>query len=103
MTVNEDHVRERLTAYIYPRAPSTSAQEEAFDMAVEAQLAYETENVNEETIPGNVSNFSIGNYSISFAEAKAAQYTQRTISPAAWAYLFNAGLLRYELPTARRI
>ena len=44
MAVNSDYVRERLTAYIYPRAPSDEAQEEAFENAVNAQVEYESEN-----------------------------------------------------------
>ena len=103
MAVNEDYVRERLTAYIYPRAPATDEQRAAFENAVGAQVAYESESMDGEAIPGNVSSFSIGNYSVNLADAGNAQYTRRTISPAAYAFLFNAGLLRYELPTARRI
>ncbi len=103
MAVNEDYVRERLTAYIYPRAPATDAQNSEFEAAVEAQVAYETENMDGEAIPGNVESFSIGNYSVNFAEAGSAQYTRRTISPAAYAFLFNAGLICHDLPTARRL
>lgn len=103
MAVNEDYVRERLTAYIYPRSPTTYAQEMAFDNAVEAQVAYETESMDGEAIPGNVESFSIGNYSVNLAEAGSAQYTRRTISPAAYAFLFNAGLICHDLPTARRL
>ena len=43
MAVNSDYVRERLTAYIYPRAPSDEAQEEAFENAVNAQVEYESD------------------------------------------------------------
>ena len=38
MTPNEDYVRERLNAYIYPNSPKTPDQVEAFENAVEVQL-----------------------------------------------------------------
>lgn len=103
MAVNEDYVRERLTAYIYPRKPTTAEQSEAFDNAVTAQVEYETANDSANEILGDVTSFSIGNYSESRSGARGADYTLTTICPAAWAYLFNAGLIKHSLPVARRL
>lgn len=104
MEVNEDYIRERLTAYIYPRAPSTREQQNAFEDAVEAQIVYEEEH---ETLnmPSGVSSVSNDGVSVTFDanRAASAQYTAETICPAAYAYLFNAGLIRHSLPVARRL
>lgn len=104
MAINEDYVRERLTAYIYPRAPSTDAQEMAFDNAVEAQMEYE-EAHPQEVIPEGVASMSNDGMSVSYMEAgsRNALYTQASISPAAYAYLLNAGLIGGAIPRARRL
>lgn len=103
MAVNAEHVRERLTAYIYPRQPTTDEQEAAFLKAVQAQVDYESAFDGEDALPPGVSSFSIGNYSVTAETAQSADYTQQTICPAAYAYLFNAGLIRHTLPVARRL
>lgn len=104
MAVNEDHVRERLAAYIYPRAPSTRAQEEAFDAAVDAQMQYELANP-QEVIPEGVASMSNDGMSINYADSgsRNALYTQASISPVAYAYLLNAGLIGGAIPRARRL
>ena len=94
-------IAERLRAYIHPNAVETAEQEAAFARAVDAQLAYEAEQGGE--IPGNAQSFSVGNYSVTLAEPSGGAYSQATIAPAAWAILFNAGLLRRDLPVARRL
>lgn len=97
-------IGERLRAYIYPNIVETPEQETAFDAAVDAQKAHEALQAQAlDGVPANVQSFSIGSYSVSKAEADVATYTQATICPAAWALLFNAGLLRRSLPTARRL
>lgn len=104
MAVNSDYVRERLIAYIYPRTPSDEAQEEAFENAVNAQVEYESEN---ETIaaPPGVAAISNDGVSVSFESSRVTggAYSIHTISPAAYAYLYNAGLIRHTLPVARRL
>ena len=104
MAVNSDYVRERLTAYIYPRAPSDEAQEEAFENAVNAQVEYESEN---ETIaaPPGVAAISNDGVSVSFESSRVTggAYSIHTIAPEAYAYLYNAGLIRHTLPVARRL
>lgn len=104
MAVNSDYVRERLIAYIYPRTPSDEAQEEAFENAVNAQVEYESEN---ETIaaPPGVAAISNDGVSVSFESSRVTggAYSIHTIAPSAYAYLYNAGLIRHTLPVARRL
>ena len=97
-----EHIQERLRAYIHPNTVKTAEQKEAFDHAVDAQLAYEAAHDLGE-IPGNVQSFSIGSYSVTLAEQASGADTQATVCPAAWAILFNAGLLRHALPVAKRL
>ena len=97
-----ERMEERLRAYIYPNVASSKAQIEAFDEAVDAQLTYESEQGGGE-IPGNARSYSIGNYSVTLAEAALGADTRATVCPAAWAILFNAGLLRRTLPVAKRL
>lgn len=97
----EEAIRERLAAYIYPNKARTSAQQQAFESAVEAQLEYEESNPAED-LPPNVQSVSVGKYSVT-AKAGQSEYTRSSICPAAWAFLFNAGLLKRALPVARRL
>ena len=95
-------VRQRLLAYILPRRPETTDQEYAMEKAVEAQLAFETA-LGFNDVPGNVSALSNDGVSVTFAQGKSAPtYTTDTISPVAWSFLRNAGLIAYTLPTARK-
>lgn len=100
----EDAVRERLTAYIHPNKARSKAQIAAFENAVEAQVEYEAENPMSSMLEGAVSVSNDG-VSVSYASrgGKSAMYTQATISPAAYAFLFNAGLLKSAIPRARRL
>ena len=97
-----EQIAERLRAYIHPNRATTEEQEEAFDKAVDAQLAYEADQ-DVASLPGSVQSLSIGSYSVTMAEPAGGAYTQATICPAAWAILFNAGLLARKLPVARRL
>lgn len=103
MSVNRAYVEERLRAYILPRRPETYAQQAAFLLAVDAQVDYE-EASGLGGLPGNVASVSNDGVSMTFSTAASAQdgYTRDTICPAAWAYLRNAGLIAYALPTARK-
>lgn len=96
------YIAERLRAYIHPNAADTAEREEAFERAVDAQLAYESANGVEE-VPGNVRSFSVGNYSVTLDGSAAGADGQASLCPAAWAILFNAGLLRRALPVAKRL
>lgn len=104
MAVNKGYVRERLSAYIYPRTPSTPEQKEAFENAVNAQVEYETEHP-QEVIPEGITSISNDGVSVSYTESgsRNALYTQASISPAAYAYLLNAGLVGGAIPRARRL
>ena len=97
----KEAIRERLTAYISPNKARSSIQKAAFESAVEAQLEYEQANP-EESLPPNVQSVTIGKYSVT-ARAGQSEYTRSSICPAAWAFLFNAGLLKRSLPVARRL
>lgn len=97
-----EHIEERLRAYIHPNAVDTAEREEAFESAVDAQLAYESANEGGE-LPGNVRSFSVGNYSVTLDDSATGADGQASVCPAAWAILFNAGLLRHALPVARRL
>ena len=103
VTMNaREHIEERLKAYIHPNAAQTAEQREAFDRAVAAQLAHEAaQDVGE--LPGNVQSLTIGSYSVTMSEPTGGAYTRATICPAAWAILFNAGLLQRALPVAKRL
>lgn len=96
-----DSVEARLTAYIAPNVPSTNAQKQAFELAVEAQAEYEKEM---SAIPAGMESFKLGDFSAEVKSPAAyAEYTQDTLHPYAWALLYNAGLLRkVAIPTARR-
>ena len=96
-------VRVRLEAYIWPHAPVTDAQKLAFEQAVEAQVRFEEKNSEWVSVPSDVQGYSIGNYSVNYSGLRNAGYSQKTICPTAWAYLFNAGLLKGALPQARRL
>lgn len=104
MAVNEAYVRERLSAYIYPRRPETDEQEIAFDDAVQAQVEYEERN-DGLSMPAGVASASNDGVSVTFRSdrTETAEYTVASICPAAYAYLFNAGLIRHTLPVARRL
>ena len=97
----EDAVRARLTAYIHPNKARTTAQLDAFEEAVEAQVEYEKSG-EAESLPANVQSMTIGKYSVTLKDGQS-EYTRDTICPATWAILFNAGLLRRALPVARRL
>lgn len=97
-------VRARLTAYIAPNQPETSAQKAAFEEAVGAQAEYESAQM--QGVPAGAQSYSMSNDGVSVSVTYAgagAGYSEQTLSPYAWALLKNAGLLRKgAIPTARR-
>lgn len=99
----EDSVRARLTAYIAPNRPTTAAQKQAFEEAIDAQVEYEQKSADAQ-LPDGISTFSIGDFSVSASETqRGAAYTEGSLSSYAWALLKNAGLIRHALPVARRL
>ena len=95
-------IEARLRAYIHPNIPESEAQQDAFRRAVDAQAEFEAGSQSD-PVPGNVKGFSIGNYSVNFENSSGGAYSAATLCPAAYAILFNAGLLSREWPVARRI
>lgn len=102
-----DSVEARLKAYIAPNTPETQTQQEAFELAVEAQVDYETEAAAWQTVPAGAQSYSMSNDGVSVSVTmggSGAAYTEATLHPYAWALLKNAGLLRRgDVPTARRM
>ena len=96
------YIEERLRAYIHPNVVVTEEQERALENAVDAQLEYESAQGGAE-IPGNVQSFSVGNYSVTLSESAGGADAQGNLCPAAWAILYNAGLLRHAMPVAKRL
>lgn len=99
-----DSVEARLKAYIAPNTPRTKAQQEAFYMAVDAQVEHEKSGALA-GVPDSVSSFTLGDFSATLkGSGTAPEYTRETINSYAWALLHNAGLLRRgAIPTARRV
>ena len=102
LNVGRDSVEERLRAYMWPNRAQTEEEEEALERAIDAQLAYESGG-DLANLPAGTAAFSIGNYSVTLREAAGAALTQNNICPAAWAILYNAGLLRRRWPVAKRL
>lgn len=97
----EEGIRARLLAYIAPRTPETDTQTEALDKAIQAQLDYEAAGFG--GVAGNIASMSNDGVSVSFTQGSASpSYTRDTISPVAWSLLYNAGLIAYSLPTAKK-
>ena len=87
----------RMLTFIFPNHPRTEEEQEAFDKAVELQIAYErslaecTGNID---LPAGTKSFSIGNFSMSFEDGTfSTLLTKRSISPAAYGILLQVGLL----------
>ena len=96
-----DGVRERVLALIHPNRAESEAQRRALERAVDCQAEWEEE--NGEGIAAarrGVQRVSAGNYSETYFEPRGGGFE---LCPDARAILFNAGLLRRELPCAKRI
>ena len=59
----------------------------------------------QEAVPEGIASMSNDGMTISYAESgsRSAMYTQASISPAAYAFLLNAGLIGGAIPRARRL
>ena len=71
MAGHAQDVRERLLAYIHPRAPITEAQQTAFEKAATAQAEYE-ESHPMDAIPPGVASESNDGVSVTFASGASA-------------------------------
>ena len=96
---NAEYIEERLKAYILPRTAETPAEIAAMELAIQAQVDYETAFGE---IPAGAQSISNDGVSITFADAASGANTDSNISPAAKAILQNAGLIRRAWPTARK-
>lgn len=86
---------ELLRALIYPARAETPEQEDALDLAAQAQAEYE------ELLPGGGESLSESNDGVSVSVRRAR--VSGGVCPAAKAYLKNAGLLRNGLPLAKPV
>lgn len=84
---------ERMLAYILPNVPVTEREKAAFESAVYSQLVHEYSGSQQSDIPPGATSFKIGDFSMTLDGTPRGMLTRRTIAPAAWAYLLNAGLL----------
>lgn len=103
MSVITDNIEERLRAYLLPRKPVTADELSALSRAVDAQAAFEASSGLGD-LPAGVQSVKNDGLSVTFREGGSggSGYTRDTISPVAWAILRNAGLIRYDLPTAKK-
>lgn len=90
-------MRPRIRAFIFPSIPREDFEVEAFEKAVEYQIAHEREiekKLNGQQLPDGVKSFSIGNFSMSFEDGSfGARLTKKTICPTAYGILLEAGLM----------
>lgn len=99
-----ESVTERLKAYIHPNVAQSEEQETAFQKAVQYQAEYEASHADALDIAQRgVQSFSSGNYSETYFTRQSGEYAASTLCPASYAVLFNAGLLRRDMPVARRL
>ena len=90
-------MKPRIKAFIFPSIPRMDFEIEAFDRAVEYQIAHEKTQaamLEGQSIPDGVQSFSIGNFSMSFgSNTFDNRLTKRTICPTAYGILLEAGLM----------
>ena len=87
----------RVHAFIFPNDPQTEEETEAFNKAVEHQIAHEKTAmsvVGSASIPQGTKAFSIGNFNMTFDDGTFdGLLTKKNICPAAYGVLLRAGLL----------
>ena len=87
----------RIKAFIFPSIPRLDYEVEAFDKAVRYQIAHEktiADKMQGQTMPSGVKSFGIGNFSMTFEDgAFDDRLTKKTICPAAYGVLLEAGLM----------
>lgn len=96
-------MQERMRAYIFPNHPVSADEIEAFNKAVDYQIAHEKTLAAEHgelgvlnALPNGVSSFEIGTFSMSFGNGgykKSFSLDKSTICPYAYSVLLRAGLL----------
>lgn len=91
---------DRMKLFIFPNEAREEDEIEAFNKAVEYQIAHE-HSLQEQygEIPGGVEAFKIGDFSMNFEEGvNGIGLTRKTICEAAYSVLLRAGLLYRGLP-----
>lgn len=87
----------RIKAFIFPSIPRAQFEINAFNLAVQYQIAHEktvAEALQGQALPNGVKSFSIGNFSMSFEDGSFdGKLTKRTICPTAYGILLEAGLM----------
>ena len=87
----------RIKAFIFPSIPRAAFEIEAFNRAVDFQIAHEktiAKALENQALPDGVQSFSIGNFSMSFGgDTFSGRLTKRTICPTAYGILLEAGLM----------
>ena len=88
-------MKERMRLYIFPNAPATEDEVEAFDTAVAYQIAHDKSRESQyDDIPDGVTSFKIGDFSMNFSGGvNDSKLTNKTICQAAYFVLLRAGLL----------
>ncbi len=94
----------RMLGFIFPNTPVTDEEKYAFDSAVLLQLQHEKAlKAQMGEIPDGVSSFTIGHFTMSFADGAScsSSLTRKTICDAAYGLLLRAGLLYRGVERAR--
>ena len=97
-----DMMTDRMKLFIFPNEARAEDEIEAFNKAVEYQIAHE-HSLQEQygEIPDGVEAFKIGDFSMNFEEGvNGIGLTRKTICEAAYSVLLRAGLLYRGLPRA---
>lgn len=100
-------MRDRMYTYIFPNEPRTDEEKNAFEKAVQYQIAHEksasldqsgVEAIN--SLPDGVSSFTIGTFSMDFGDGlkKKTKLDRDTICQYAYSVLLRAGLLYRGVP-----
>jgi hypothetical protein len=87
---------QRILAFIIPRIPITTAENDTVRAAAVLQFQHEKSAdaaLDGTRLPDNVTAFKLGDFSMNFNGSTGGPLTSKTICPTAYATLLNAGLL----------
>lgn len=95
-----DMMTDRVKLFIFPNEAKTDDEIEAFNKAVNYQIAHEKSLQTQiGDIPNGVESFKIGDFSMNFEEGvNGTGLSRKTICEAAYSVLLRAGLLYRGLP-----
>ena len=87
----------RIKAFIFPSIPRKQYEIDAFNLAVQYQIAHEktiAAMMQGQAFPNGIKSFNIGNFSMSFEDGGFdGRLTRKTICPTAYGILLEAGLM----------